>query len=86
MLGWHISVYRQGGDSAAPAQAIREHYARIAVWQTGLGGLDWIEEAVRSNGHFLGGDGYPYRYNRTSARSAADHPRRTTPCEQDLAP
>ena len=62
MLGWHISVYRQGGDRAAPAQAIDEHGARIAVWQTGLGGLGWIEEAVRSNGHFLGGDGYPYRY------------------------
>ena|SRR5258705_9548363 len=62
MLGWHISIYRQIGDRSDPAKATTERDARVAVWQTGLGGLDWIEEVARSKGYCLGGNGYPCRY------------------------
>jgi hypothetical protein len=62
-LGWHISVFRQIGDRTAPPTAIVEAGTRIAVWQTGLGGLRWIDElAEAGRGHFLGGNGYPCRY------------------------
>ena len=62
-LGWHISVYRQARDRSAPATANAEAGARIAVWQTRLWGLQWIEDLVESGcGHSLGGNGYPCRY------------------------
>jgi hypothetical protein len=62
-LGWHISVYRQTGDRSAPATANAERGARIAVWQTRLWGLQWIDDLVKSGrGHSLGGNGYPSRY------------------------
>ena len=62
MLGWHISVYRQLGSWFDPANYVDERGARVAVWQTGLGGLDWIEDVARAKGHCLGGNGYPCRY------------------------
>lgn len=62
MLGWHISVYRQRGSWFDPANYADERGARVAVWQTGLGGLDWIEDVARAKGHCLGGNGYPCRY------------------------
>ena len=64
MLGWRISVYRQldGGKEPAPFGAARGE-ARLAVWQTGLGGLDWLDElAKQRNAIDLGGDGYPNQY------------------------
>ena len=63
MLGWHISVYRQTNDGLGPATAESATGARLAVWQTGLGGLDWIEDLVKAgNAIDLGGNGYPVRY------------------------
>ena len=63
MLGWHISVYRQesGGDS--PASFGDPQGVRLAVWQTGLGGIDWITDLVEAgNAIDLGGNGYPYQW------------------------
>lgn len=60
MLGWHITVYRQadGGDSPAKTQSAKG--ARIAVWQTGLYGLEWLDELVKTGKAIsLGGNGYP---------------------------
>jgi hypothetical protein len=62
MLGWHISVYRQLDDRSRPAKFSGARATRLAVWQTGLDGLDWIEEVARSRGYSLGGNGYPCRY------------------------
>ena len=62
MLGWHISVYRQLDDRSRPAKVGSARGTRLAVWQTGLDGLDWIEEVARSRGYNLGGNGYPCRY------------------------
>lgn len=63
MLGWHISVYRQTSDGSAPASFGAMHGARLAVWQTGLGGLEWIDELVRDGiAISLGGNGYPLEY------------------------
>jgi hypothetical protein len=40
---------------------------RLAVWQTGLGGLDWIDELVKAGRAIdLGGNGYPCRYSATA--------------------
>lgn len=63
MLGWLISVFRQTDSGSSPARADSGEGARLAVWQTGLGGLDWLDELVK-RGHAidLGGDGYPLRY------------------------
>jgi hypothetical protein len=48
MLGWDIFVKRQSDSEKSPA---------LAAWETGLGGIDWLEDLV-----FKGGDGYPLRY------------------------
>jgi len=64
MLGWNISVYRLIEECRAdPATFASESGTRLATWQTGLGGLDWIDALV-SAGHAmeLAGNGYPNRY------------------------
>ena len=67
MLGWNISVYRQDGDGSSPATAESVAGVRLAVWQTGLEGLNWIEELVKAGKVIsLGGDGYPCRYTATA--------------------
>jgi hypothetical protein len=63
MLGWHISVYRQADGGRKPATSASSRAARLAVWQTGVGDLDWLEELVRSGEAIgLGGSGYPCWY------------------------
>ncbi len=67
MLGWNISVYRQDGDGSSPATAESVAGVRLAVWQTGLEGLNWIEELVKAGKVIsLGGDGNPCRYTATA--------------------
>ena len=62
MLGWMISVYRQP-DGTLPATAESPRGARMAVWQTGWRGLDWLNGLVKAGSAIhLGGDGYPFRY------------------------
>jgi hypothetical protein len=70
MLGWHISVYRQADDKrAAPATTESREGGRLAVWQTGLGGLDWIDELVNEGKAInLGGSGITLFYT-----AIADH-------------
>ncbi len=63
MLGYHVSVYRQENGGATPAALGTERAARLAVWQTGLGGLDWLNELVKKNKAIqLSGHGYPTAY------------------------
>lgn len=63
MLGWHISVFRQNNDGSAPASFGAAHGTRLAVWQAGLGGLDWISDLEKQEkAVFLGGNGYPLEY------------------------
>lgn len=67
MLGWHISVYRQVENGSSPATDRSSHGVRLAVWQTGLYGLGWLDELVRDGKAVdLGGDGYPLRYTATA--------------------
>jgi hypothetical protein len=62
-LGWHISVYRQQTDGSAPAAFGAPRGTRLAVWQTGLGGLDWFNDLVKAQKAIdLGGNGYPMEY------------------------
>jgi hypothetical protein len=63
MLGWNISVFRQVDDGLSPAKAGSEKGVRLAVWQTGLEGLKWLDALVEA-GHAidLGGNGYPNYY------------------------
>lgn len=69
MLGWHISIYRQADGGASPATAESVVGTRLAVWQTGHGGLDWIQALVaRGAAIDLGGNGYPWRFT-----SSAEH-------------
>jgi hypothetical protein len=63
MPGWHITVYRQdsGGDSPASSEVATG--ATLAVWQTGLGGLNWLDDLVEKDlAISLGGNGYPTKY------------------------
>ena len=63
MLGWHISIYHQADKGTLPATSTSPKGKRLAVWQTGLGGLDWIDELVKERKAIdLGGNGYPSRY------------------------
>ena len=68
MLGWHISVYQQRDGGSSPAAFDSAQGKRLAVWQTGLGGLDWLNELVKAGKAIdLGGNGYPCRYTATAA-------------------
>ena len=68
MLGWAIGVYRQKDSSLSPAKCETPEGVRLAVWQTGLRGLDWLDELVKAgNAINLGGNGYPNRYTATAA-------------------
>jgi hypothetical protein len=63
MLGWHISVFRQADGGAMPAASGSAKGGRVAVWQTGLGGLKWIDVLVGEGRVVdLGGNGYPCWY------------------------
>ena len=63
MLGWHISVYRQADDGASPATFESPEGDRLAVWQTDMWGLDWLDELVKAGKAIdLDGNGYPLRY------------------------
>lgn len=67
MLGWHVSIYRQTNNGASPATADATEGTRLAVWQTGLGGLDWIQGLVHTERAIsLGGNGYPFRFTATA--------------------
>ena len=67
MLGWHISVYRQKDGGASPATMELSEGIRVAVWQTGLNGLEWLEELVKADKAIdLGGNGYPRRFTSTA--------------------
>ena len=69
MTGWHISVYRQTDKGASPATPESPRGERLAVWQTGDGGLGWIYGLVKEGKAIdLGGDGYPHRFT-----AAAEH-------------
>ena len=61
-LGWNISVYRLQNDGSTPAPFGAAH-GTCLVWQTGLGGLDWLEDLVKQQKAIrLGGNGYPIEY------------------------
>lgn len=63
MLGWHISVYKQIDNGAVPATFDSPHGTRLAVWQTGVSGLGWLDELVKQGKAIdLGGTGYPSRF------------------------
>ena len=69
MAGWHISVYRQQNGGESPAPFKEPTGERIAVWQSGLWGLGWINELVkRGDAIDLGGNGYPSRYTATAEK------------------
>jgi hypothetical protein len=67
MLGWHVSVYRQTDGGASPAAFESPEGTRVAVWQAGIGGLDWLIDLVKAGKAInLGGDGYPVRFTATA--------------------
>jgi hypothetical protein len=76
VLGWNLGVYRlpplPRRDSSTPGReellrAAREAGPRIAVWQTGIEGCDWLDRLVElGEAVDLGGDGYPNRYAATA--------------------
>jgi len=60
MIGWNVSVYRQKDGGNSPATDDSKVGARLAVWQTGGGGLDWLCDLAKAGKAIdLGGDGYP---------------------------
>lgn len=69
MLAWHISVYRQTDRGTSPATTKSLKGKRLAVWQTGLGGLDWISDLAKGGEAIdLGGNGYPCCFTATAER------------------
>jgi hypothetical protein len=62
-MGWHIRVSRQADGGLSPAGADSQTSVDLAVWQTGIDGLAWVDELVRQgNAIGLGGNGYPFSY------------------------
>lgn len=68
-LGWAIGVSRF--SSPPPTDISIEELSRIrdasraqkfAVWQAGLGGLNWIDALVAAGQAVKQGNGYPYTY------------------------
>ena len=60
MLGWNIGVFRQADGGSSPAKLGSKEGARIAVWQTDVEGLQWLDKLVKAGQAIdLGGDGYP---------------------------
>jgi hypothetical protein len=75
MTGWHISVYRQTDKRASPATPASPRGERLAVWQTGDGGLGWIYGLVKEGKAIdLGGNGYPHRFTVGLLRRGATPP------------
>lgn len=64
-LGWHITVSRRKSEGLSPAGFGEEHGSKLAVWQTGLGGLDWLDKLVDDGrAIYLGSNGgYPTEYS-----------------------
>ena len=63
MMGWHISVFRQTEGRSTPANRDADEGPRLAVWQTGVYGLQWLDElAEAGNAIDLGGGGDPSYY------------------------
>lgn|ERR1017187_572281 len=57
MPGWNVSLYRQEDVGKLPAATKSEVGERIAVWQTGLGGLDWLSGLAKIGNAIDLGDG-----------------------------
>jgi hypothetical protein len=68
MLGWHIAVFRQADGGAAPATIESAKSTRIAEWQTGLNGVEWLHDLIGDGEaiQLLGG-GYPDLLTTTAA-------------------
>jgi hypothetical protein len=63
MMGWHISVYRIPSDAPSPPEYGSARAERVAVWQAGASGLDWLDALVaQGDARLLGGNGYPMQY------------------------
>lgn len=63
MLGWHIKVMRQTNGGQAPARLYDKGGDMLAVWQTPLEGINWIDRLVKEGSALnLGGCGYPTIY------------------------
>jgi hypothetical protein len=67
MLGWLISIYRKKSRLTSPASAKSVQGERLAIWQSGLWGLQWIDELVESGKSIqLQRGGYPKLYTGRS--------------------
>ena len=59
MLGWFIIIARQQAGGSAGAKDTQT----LATWETGLGGLDWIDALVnQGKATRESAGGYPTRY------------------------
>jgi len=68
VLGWLICIYQQQNDGSVPASFGAAQGRRLAVWQTELEGIRWIDELVQHElAISLGGDGYPLDFTATAA-------------------
>ncbi len=63
-LGWMIVVFRQQENRTQAAQSKCPHGERIAIWQTGLHGTEWLDALkAKGNARFLAfNGGYPLEY------------------------
>ena len=66
MLGFLITVYRQPDGRDSPAVAGQPHGSTLAVWRTGLDGLEWLRsQADGDDVVAMGGIGYPTEFSAT---------------------
>jgi len=68
MLGWHVSVYRQNPPECEPAKPDSAQGERLAVWQTGAYGIDWLDTLVKDGkAVLLMAGGYPRMYTAAAS-------------------
>src|SRR5262245_49883911 len=67
MPGWDVGIYRQTDGGVSPATDETPAGACLAVWQTGVYGLAWLDELVWAGKAIdLGGGGLRWRYTATA--------------------
>ena len=68
MLGWWIVVSTQSPEEVDRADQEARREAILAQWETGLGGIDWLEDLTeQGKATKLSANGYPNRYTALAA-------------------
>src|SRR5271166_46409 len=86
MIGWHVSVFRQKDGGVASGTLDSERGTRLALWQTGLFGLDWLKELAKAGSavDFSRRRLPDWFYSSCEIHNPTRHRQRTPRCQRNL--